>query len=121
MGKKDSVRNAEATGEFVYNLATRPLAERVNLSSTEQIGVDEFALTELTPVPSLEVAAPRVMESPVALECKVTQVQQLVGLDGAPLIGLIRRQSHRYQRSNCCLSQPPPARRCQSRTPTHQC
>ncbi|MBP2869996.1 MULTISPECIES: flavin reductase family protein [Pseudomonas] len=85
VGKKDSVRNAEATGEFVYNLATRPLAERVNLSSTEQIGIDEFALTGLTPVPSLEVAAPRVMESPVALECKVTQVQQLVGLDGAPL------------------------------------
>lgn len=85
VGRKDSVRNAQATGEFVYNLATRPLAEQVNLSSTEQTDTDEFALTGLTPAPSLEVAAPRVMESPVSLECKVTQIQELVGLDGAPL------------------------------------
>lgn len=85
VGKKDTVRNAEISGEFVYNLATRPLAEQVNLSSTEQAGVDEFALAGLTPAPSLEVAAPRVLESPVALECKVTQIQQLVGLDGAAL------------------------------------
>lgn len=85
VGKKDTVRNAQISGEFVYNLATRPLAEQVNLSSTEQPGVDEFVLAGLTPAPSLEVAAPRVLESPVALECKVTQVQQLIGLDGAAL------------------------------------
>ncbi|ALU91566.1 flavin reductase family protein [Herbaspirillum rubrisubalbicans] len=85
VGKKDSVRNAEATGEFVYNLATRPLAEQVNLSSLEQSEVDEFALARLTPAPGMVVAAPRVGESPVAMECKVTQIQQLTALDGRTL------------------------------------
>lgn len=82
VGYKDTVRNAETTGEFVYNLATRPLAEQVNQSSLQQSEVDEFALTGLTPVPGMIVAAPRVAESPVAMECKVTQIQQLAGLDG---------------------------------------
>ncbi|MFT4246921.1 MAG: flavin reductase family protein [Pseudomonas sp.] len=84
VGWKDSVRNAEASGEFVCNLATRALAEQVNQTSLEA-QVDEFALAGLTPAPSLEVAAPRVAESPAALECRVTQVQRLAGLDGTPL------------------------------------
>lgn len=85
VGKKDSVRNAEATGEFVYNLATRTLAEQVNLSSLEQSEVDEFALAGLTAAPGMVVAAPRVGESPVAMECKVTQIKQLTTLDGRTL------------------------------------
>lgn len=85
VGKKDSVRNAESTGNFVYNLATRPLAEQVNASSTEIPGVAEFEATGLTPASSKLVSAPRVAESPVALECEVTTVQQLVGLDGSEL------------------------------------
>ncbi|MBD8595914.1 MULTISPECIES: flavin reductase family protein [unclassified Pseudomonas] len=82
VGKKDSVRNAQDTGHFVYNLATRPLAELVNDSSTEIPGIDEFEATGLTPVPSIHVASPRVAESPVSLECEVTSVQQLSGLNG---------------------------------------
>lgn len=86
VGKKDSVRNVEATGEFVYNLATRNLAEQINQTSIEAPpGVNEFELADLTPVASIEVAPPRVAESPVALECKVTQVQQLASLDGTTL------------------------------------
>ncbi|BCM02518.1 Asp/Glu/hydantoin racemase [Ralstonia solanacearum] len=86
VGKKDSVRNAEATGEFVYNLATRPLAEQVNQTSIDAPpGIDEFALAGLTPARCIEVAAPRVAQSPVSLECKVTQVQQLAGIDGVAL------------------------------------
>ncbi|WP_457831315.1 flavin reductase family protein, partial [Staphylococcus aureus] len=55
VGKKDSVRNAEATGEFVYNLATRALAEQVNQSSLEQSEVNEFELAGLTPVAGVVV------------------------------------------------------------------
>ena len=33
VGEKDSVRNCRAVGEFVYNLATRELAEQMNLTS----------------------------------------------------------------------------------------
>ncbi len=86
VGKKDSVRNAEATGEFVYNLATRSLADKVNHTSLEAApDVDEFALAGLTPAPAMIVSVPRVAESPVALECHVVEVQQLCGVGGIAL------------------------------------
>lgn len=86
VGKKDSVRNAEATGEFVHNLATRPLADQVNHTSIDAPpDVDEFALAGLTPAPSIAVAPPRVTESPVSLECRVTHIQQLATLKGVEL------------------------------------
>jgi flavin reductase (DIM6/NTAB) family NADH-FMN oxidoreductase RutF len=82
-GYKDSVRNAEETGEFVWNLATRPLAEQMNLSaSIVPHEVDEFELAGLTPVASRLVKPPRVSESPVAFECKVTQILRLKDKDG---------------------------------------
>ncbi|WP_166267913.1 flavin reductase family protein [Marinobacter caseinilyticus] len=83
VGYKDSVRNIEATGEFCWNLATRPLAQAMNeTSAMVAAGVDEFALAGLTPKPSRVISAPHVAESPVAFECRVTQVLQLAGADG---------------------------------------
>lgn len=83
---KDSLRNAQATGEFVWNLVTRDLAERMNTTSA-MVGpeVDEFALAGLTPVAATRVAAPRVAESPVHFECRVTQVVQLNSAAGEPV------------------------------------
>lgn len=83
IGAKDTLRNVQETGEFVWNLATRPLAGAMN-ASCAAVGpeVDEFALAGLTPVPSRLVAAPRVAESPVAFECKVTQIIQLQQASG---------------------------------------
>jgi flavin reductase (DIM6/NTAB) family NADH-FMN oxidoreductase RutF len=70
---KDSMRNALATREFVVNLATWDLREAVNLTSAPAPhGVDELALAGLTGAPSRVVAPPRVAESPVHLECRVT-------------------------------------------------
>lgn len=86
VGWKDSVDNIQATGEFVWNLATRPLAEAMNASSAA-VGpeVDEFALAGLTPAASRLVAAPRVAESPVSFECKLTQLIQLQSAAGQPV------------------------------------
>lgn len=82
-GWKDSVRNVEATGEFVWNLATIPLAEAMNVSSAAVLPeVDEFDLAGLTKVPSTKVAAPRVGESPVTFECKLTQMVRLKTKEG---------------------------------------
>ena len=81
VGYKDSVRNAIETGVFTWNLATRPLAEPMNLTSVER-PVNEFELSQLTPIASLHIAAPRVGESPVSLECRVTQHFPLQKLDG---------------------------------------
>lgn len=78
VGEKDTLRNVQETGEFVWNLATRPLAEAMNTTSAAAAPeVDEFALAGLTAAPSRLVRAPRVAESPVSFECRVTQVIQL--------------------------------------------
>ncbi|HEX4151830.1 MAG TPA: flavin reductase family protein [Steroidobacteraceae bacterium] len=77
-GEKDSVRNARETGEFVVNLATWKLREAVNRSSAE-VGreIDEFDLAGLTAAPSLRVRPARVAESPVSLECVVSDIYPL--------------------------------------------
>ena len=83
-GWKDSVANVTATRAFVWNLATRPLAERMNATSAGAAhGVDEFELGGLTPLSSRSVAPPRVGESPVNFECEVTQIVQLSTAAGA--------------------------------------
>lgn len=77
-GRKDSIANIEATGEFTCSLATWALREPMNLSSAAvRRGVDEFALAGLTPAPSRIVKAPRVAESPAALECRLWKVLEL--------------------------------------------
>ncbi|RZI66107.1 flavin reductase family protein [Variovorax guangxiensis] len=83
IGAKDSLHNIRDTGEFGWNLATRPLAERMNAScAAVPPEVDEFELAGLTPVASRCIAVPRVAESPVSFECKLTQIVQLEGVDG---------------------------------------
>ncbi|EKT53013.1 flavin reductase family protein [Providencia burhodogranariea] len=86
VGKKDTVTNAIETGEFVYNLATRALGEQVNISSASlQAGESEFPLTGLTTLPSTLIAPPRIAQTPVSMECVVTQYQQLKRADGSLL------------------------------------
>ncbi|MCK0162959.1 flavin reductase family protein [Marinobacter sp. S6332] len=83
IGYKDSVRNAEDTGEFCWNLVTRSLSEAMN-ETCAAVGpdVDEFALSGLTPKPSRVISVPHVAESPASFECRVTQILQLAGVDG---------------------------------------
>ena|SRR5438105_4242744 len=77
-GVKDSLANVEATGEFAINIATYELREAMNLSSARvPPDVDEFALAGLTPVPCRLIEAPRVSESPAALECRLHRIAPL--------------------------------------------
>ena len=83
IGAKDTLRNIEETGEFVWNLVTRPLAEQMNQTCAPVVPeVNEFELAGLATIASSQVAVPRVRLSPVAFECRKTQVLQLQGLDG---------------------------------------
>jgi flavin reductase (DIM6/NTAB) family NADH-FMN oxidoreductase RutF len=76
--KKDTLRNVEAVGEFVVHAAVQPLAEAVNLSSKElPYGDSEVELTGLHTRPSERVRPPRLVEAPVAMECKVLQILHL--------------------------------------------
>jgi flavin reductase (DIM6/NTAB) family NADH-FMN oxidoreductase RutF len=82
-GWKDSVSNLEATREFCWNLVTRDLAEQMNATSASvPPEVDEFAVAGLTPAASRLVSAPRVEESPVNFECRVTQILRLRTKEG---------------------------------------
>ncbi|MGI4955363.1 MAG: flavin reductase family protein [Janthinobacterium lividum] len=81
---KDSVRNCQETGEFVWNLSTRKLAEAMNASCAPvPYGTDEFALAGLTKAASRLVKAPRVAEAQVQFECKVTEIINLKTHTGA--------------------------------------
>ena len=66
------------TGEFVINLTTEDLAFATDYAGvTSGRDVDKWAKLGLTRVPSDKVAAPYIAESPVAIECKVTEVKEL--------------------------------------------
>ncbi|WP_349740488.1 flavin reductase family protein [Roseateles cavernae] len=83
-GWKDTVRNIEATGEFVWNLATRELAEQMNAScAAVPPEVDEFALAGLATAPSRIVGVPRVAAALVSFECRLSQLIRLQSAAGA--------------------------------------
>jgi flavin reductase (DIM6/NTAB) family NADH-FMN oxidoreductase RutF len=72
---KDTLHNVRDTGEFVINIVSEAVAEQMNITSTDlPPDVDEFALAGVTPLVSQLVKPPRVAESPVSMECKLTQI-----------------------------------------------
>jgi flavin reductase (DIM6/NTAB) family NADH-FMN oxidoreductase RutF len=69
--KKDTVRNAEETGYFVWNMATYDLREAVNRSAMPVAPeVDEFDLAGVSKASCIEAPGPRVAESPCHFECR---------------------------------------------------
>ena len=87
---KDTLANVEATGEFVCNLATYALREKMNLTSARlPAGVDEMRAAGLTPAPSRLVKPPRVAESPAQLECRLLQIMDLPTWDQAERQALV--------------------------------
>ena len=74
-GRKDTVRNAEASGEFVVNVVDDAHAAAMNATSGEYPpDVDEFTVAALSSAPGVRVKAPRVASAPISLECRVVQV-----------------------------------------------
>ncbi len=74
-GEKDTLANVKAIGEFVVNIVNESLLEAMNITATElPPDVDEFQRAGLTALPGTKVRAPRVAESPVSFECKVSNI-----------------------------------------------
>jgi flavin reductase (DIM6/NTAB) family NADH-FMN oxidoreductase RutF len=70
VGHKDSLRNVEATREFVVNFTPESLFEAVNATSVNAPPeVSEFDAAGIAREPSVRVAPPRVADAPVAIEC----------------------------------------------------
>ncbi|MGI4878831.1 MAG: flavin reductase family protein [Janthinobacterium lividum] len=86
VGRKDSLRNIEASGEFVWNLVGRPQAEAMNRTSAAVApGVNEFDLAGLGMAAASIVAAPLVAGAPVAFECRLSQMVRLTSAAGVEL------------------------------------
>src|SRR5690606_10691872 len=69
-GLKDTARAILDTGDFVLNLVSRDLAPAMNVTAVDAPrGTDELALAGLDTAPARRVAAPRIRQSPVSLEC----------------------------------------------------
>jgi flavin reductase (DIM6/NTAB) family NADH-FMN oxidoreductase RutF len=78
--RKDTVVNVEASGEFVWNMATWALREEVNLTSEElPSSTDELLHARLAKLPSRLVRPPRVAASPVQFECRRLHTVHLEG------------------------------------------
>ena len=85
-GRKDSLSFAEDTGEFVWNMPTYALRDRMNATSQSlPRGVSEFEHAGLTAAASRIVKPPRVAESPCALECRVVDIVSLKDVDRKPV------------------------------------
>ena len=92
--RKDTLRNAEETGEFVVNVVSEDFALKMNVTSAEfPPEVDEFTESGLTPVPSDLVTPPRVGESRVSMECRLIQVVHVSPkpLGGSLVVGEVLR------------------------------
>jgi flavin reductase (DIM6/NTAB) family NADH-FMN oxidoreductase RutF len=109
LGRKDTVKNVEATREFVISFASEALMNQVNDSSAPfEHGDDESIALSIDMEPSESVAPLRVAGSPASIECRLSQVVQVgssyvvmgevtaitvvdeVLVDGQPAIDLLR-------------------------------
>ena len=83
IGFKDSVNNAQQSGEFCWNLVTRPQAEAMNhTSAVVPSDIDEFELAGLCKRESTVISTPHVADCPVVMECMTTQIFQLQSVQG---------------------------------------
>jgi flavin reductase (DIM6/NTAB) family NADH-FMN oxidoreductase RutF len=85
---KDTLANVLATREFVVNIVNEAIAAQMNICAAEYpADVDEFEISGLTAVASDVVKPPRVLESPVSLECRLIEVVEVSRLPrGASLV-----------------------------------
>jgi flavin reductase (DIM6/NTAB) family NADH-FMN oxidoreductase RutF len=92
--RKDTLRNIEATREFVVNVVSEEIAQQMNACAPEfPPDVDEFTVSGLTPVASDLVRPPRVAESKVSMECRLLQIVDVSAkpLGGSLVIGEVLR------------------------------
>ena len=88
--RKDTVVNAEATGRFIWNLATWDLRDAVNITS-EQLppDVDEFEVAGLEKEKAKLSDVPMVKRSPVKFECEYHTTFQLPGNPPAGSVDIV--------------------------------
>lgn len=90
-GKKDTLRNIEATKEFVVNVVPHVLGDKMNATAAPlPHGESEFVHAGIAPEPSTKVKPPRVADAPVAFECRLDRIVEIGSGAGAGNIVLGR-------------------------------
>jgi len=88
--EKDAAAFAIESGEFAWSMATWNLREKMNMTSEGlPRGQSEFDFAGLATAPCKLIKAPRVADSPAAMECKVTQVLRVKDTDGKETGGVV--------------------------------
>ena len=78
VGRKDPLTNIEATRDFVVHLVPEPMMDAANATATDYpCDVSEIDEAGLTREPARVVAATRIRESPVALECRLRETVEV--------------------------------------------
>jgi flavin reductase (DIM6/NTAB) family NADH-FMN oxidoreductase RutF len=91
-GRKDTLRNIERHGEFVYHIAGEALMNEMNLSSADfPPEISEVEWAKLTAVPSDVIATPRIAEAPVALEARLVGIQEIKTSNSFLILGEVVR------------------------------
>jgi flavin reductase (DIM6/NTAB) family NADH-FMN oxidoreductase RutF len=86
--EKHTLKNARASGDFCFNVVTRPVwTQMVDSANGFPEDDSEFSETGLTPIPGLRVKAPRVKEAPIHFECRLERVLELGPRRQALMIG----------------------------------
>jgi flavin reductase (DIM6/NTAB) family NADH-FMN oxidoreductase RutF len=86
---KDTGGNIRRTGQFVVNLVSNALAEKMNITAIDfDKEVNELAEAGLHTAPSSRVKPPRIAESPASFECERLVIVE-VGVDRAVVLGKV--------------------------------
>jgi flavin reductase (DIM6/NTAB) family NADH-FMN oxidoreductase RutF len=92
---KDTRRNIKETGQFVVNLVSEEVAKLMNITAIEfEPLINELGEAGLTVAPSLHVKPPRIVESPVAMECELMQIVELGNESGLVLGQVVAMHVH---------------------------
>ncbi len=72
---KDTLNNIKETKEFVINIVSEDFAKQMVLCSTDyDPNVDEFSISELTPIKSVKIKASLVKEAKISFECELQKI-----------------------------------------------
>ncbi|MEK3936759.1 flavin reductase family protein [Sporosarcina sp. FSL W7-1349] len=89
--KKDTVRNIEATGQFVINLVTVANVDQMNETSKDYLpNEDELKKANLSAVPSKFVSPPSIKESPIRMECVLERIIEIGSSPHSLVIGEVK-------------------------------
>lgn len=85
---KDSVANIDETGVFCVNIVEYAMRDAMNATSgSHATEVDEFALAQLEKAPCETIDCARVAQAPAALECRLSRIIRLEGVQNYMVLG----------------------------------